>query len=174
MNSWQFKKFLTHVQPGDLVFSVDRTKLSNILIGGFWAHVGVVDQNLEIVEAHFPLVRRIHPAEFCFTSDIVGIIRPQSVDLRQHIATKCGMFVGMPYDTLFVDGRESLYCSELVWTLDEDNQLGFDTTDEVGLGIGYVSPDDLWNSTNIEQGMIFEDDCLTIVDQKRANYVIRK
>lgn len=150
MNSWQFKEFMAVIRPGDVVFSVDRSKLATVMIGGFWAHVAVVDKDLEIVEAHYPKVRRVHAAEFCFTSDIVGILRPRSVELRNHIAQECGKFVGMPYDTLFVDGRESLYCSELVWTLDQTNRLGFDTTDEIGLGIGYVAPDDIWQAKNIE------------------------
>lgn len=155
MNTDQFKRFMQFIQPGDIVFSVDRSKLATVMIGGFWAHVGVVDKDLEIVEAHFPKVRRVHPAEFCFTSDIVGMLRPKSEELKKHIAEKSGNFVGMPYDTLFVDGRESLYCSELVWTLDSFNTLGFDTKDEIGLGIGYVSPDDIWNSTNINFKIMF-------------------
>jgi len=156
MTSGQFREFIAAIQPGDIVFSKDRSKLSNILIGGFWAHVGVVDKFGEIVEAHYPRVRRIHPAEFCFTSDLVGIVRPNDAQLRQTIAEQSPSLVGIPYDTLFVDGRESLYCSELVWTLDPSNKLGFDTTDEVGLGIGYVAPDDIFKSKNVEFAVIFQ------------------
>lgn len=157
MTSEQFRRFMNVVQPGDIVFSKDRSKLSNLMIGGFWAHVGVVDLTGEIIEAHYPKVRRIHPAEFCFTSDLVGIVRPGDALLRKSIAENSPKFIGMPYDTLFVDGRESLYCSELVWTLDPFNKLGFDTTDEVGLGIGYVSPDDIFKAVDVEFAMIFQE-----------------
>lgn len=145
-NEWQ--SFVAMIRPGDLVFSVDRSKLSSVLIPGEWDHVGIVSEDAMIVEAHYPKVRKIHPFDFCHTSDAVGVLRPLAAT-ASILSTKCDRFIGIGYDTLFRKGAESLYCSELVWQCDQYNTLGFDTSDAVGLGIEYLSPDGLWDSKNI-------------------------
>ena len=142
---WQ--SFIVMIRPGDLVFSVDRSKLSSVLIPGEWDHVGIVSEESMIVEAHFPKVRKIHPFDFCHTSDAVGVLRPFPATAAT-LASRCDSFIGIGYDTLFRKGAESLYCSELVWQCDQDNTLGFDTSDAAGLGIEYLSPDGLWDSVN--------------------------
>ena len=143
----EWQSFIAMIKPGDLVFSVDRSKLSSVLIPGIWDHVGIVNNEGMIVEAHFPKVRKIHPFDFCHTSDFVGILRPFPVTADM-LATKVDRFIGRNYDTLFRKGAESLYCSELVWECDESNSLGFDVSDAIGLGIEYLSPDGLWDSKN--------------------------
>lgn len=147
MTGAQYEAFAKNVRPGMLVFSRDRRKLASWLTPGKWDHVAVVDKNLMIVEAHMPKVRQISLFDFCHTSDEVGILIPPS-EVAENIIAQCHRFIGLPYDTFFADGREALYCSEMVWDMDQTNILGFDTVDEIGLGIGYVSPDDLWNSKN--------------------------
>lgn len=143
----EWQRFIAMIKPGDLVFSVDRSKLSSVLIPGEWDHVGIVSEDSMIVEAHFPKVRKIHPFDFCHTSDAVGVLRPFP-STAAVLASRCDSFIGIGYDTLFRKGAESLYCSELVWQCDQDNDLGFDTSDAVGLGIEYLSPDGLWDSKN--------------------------
>ena len=143
----EWQSFIAMIKPGDLVFSVDRSKLSSVLIPGEWDHVGIVSEDSMIVEAHFPKVRKIHPFDFCHTSDAVGVLRPFP-STAAVLASRCDSFIGIGYDTLFRKGAESLYCSELVWQCDQANDLGFDTSDAVGLGIEYLSPDGLWDSKN--------------------------
>lgn len=147
MTGAQFEAFAKNVRPGMLVFSKDRRKLASWLTPGKWDHVAVVDANLMIVEAHMPKVRQISLFDFCHTSDEVGILIPPKA-VAESFISECHRFIGLPYDTFFADGREALYCSEMIWDMDIGNELGFDTVDEIGLGIGYVSPDDLWNSKN--------------------------
>lgn len=146
MTGIAFVRFTTLIKPGDLVFSSDPSKLSSVMIPGIWDHVGIVNNEGMIVEAHFPKVRKIHPFDFCHTSDFVGILRPFPVTADM-LATKVDRFIGRNYDTLFRKGAESLYCSELVWECDESNSLGFDVSDAIGLGIEYLSPDGLWDSS---------------------------
>lgn len=145
-----FYEFQAKIRPGDLVFSSDRSKLSSWLIPGQWDHVAVVNDLGLIVEAHQPVVRQITPFEFCHTSDVVGIARAKDLRIARYFARECIRFLGLPYDSLFAKGREALYCSELVWEMDPDNELGFNDADSSGLGVPYVSPDGLWCATNVE------------------------
>lgn len=155
MTGAAFVRFTVLLKPGDLVFSSDLSKMSSLMIPGIWDHVGVVNSEGMIVEAHYPFVRKIHPFDFCHTSDFVGILRPFPVTADM-LATKVERFIGRKYDTLFRKGAESLYCSELVWECDESNSLGFDVSDAIGLGIEYLSPDGLWYSSR-HRGRIMID-----------------
>lgn len=148
MDGPQYKRFIGYMKPGTIVFSKDRRKLAGMLIPGRWDHVAVVAMDGMIVEAHMPKVRKIHAFDFCHSSDEVGFLIPQPW-IAQKLARDCEQFIGYPYDTLFADGREALYCSELIWVLDPSNELMFNTVDEMGLGIGYVSPDDIWNAKSV-------------------------
>lgn len=159
MSGNQFRRFIAIIRPGDIVFSTDRSKLSSMIIPGPWDHVAVVAKDGEIIEAHFPKVRKISAFDFCHTSDTVGILRPFE-DTGLKIAERAERLIGIPYDTLFVDGREALYCSELVWECDRENAMKFDTSDEIGLGIAYLSPTGIWESKNIVGKTDFTDSSL--------------
>lgn len=148
MTGAQFNAFVSILQPGDIVFSTDRSKLSSFLIPGEWDHAGIYVGDGWIVEAVLPKVRAVSVFDFCHTSDAVGVAGPRWKNVFDVIA-KAWAFVGRPYDTLFDQGHEALYCSELVAALDPENAMGADTTDQVGIGFRYVSPDDLWNAKNV-------------------------
>lgn len=156
MNSGQYSAFEQSIQPGDLVFSVDRAKLSTVLIGGSWAHVGIVDSDKMIVEAHFPKSRRIHPAEFCFTSDVVALARPESTWVAEKLARRAKNLIGYPYDTFFQEGDRALYCSELVKQADYENELGFSPDADAGYDrTKIIKPDDLYMAENIILRRVF-------------------
>lgn len=146
MNAEKYAVFYRALRPGDLVFSVDRSKLSTFLIGGKWSHVGIYVDHDNIVEAVYPLVRFVHPLDFCFDADCVGVGRPKyngSEGAIYEATLKAATYVGRHYDTLFEPGTEALYCSELV-----SNVVGLqvDRSDEVGLGQDYVTPDEVWRN----------------------------
>lgn len=156
MTSSMFYEFQKALRPGDLIFSSDRSKLSSWLIPGRWDHVAVVSNLTNefgvplIVEAHQPVVRWVTPFQFCHDSDFVGVGRPTDPKLATRFAEECRKFVGIPYDSLFAKGREALYCSEIIWEMDADNELGFDDTDARGLGVPYLSPDGLACSQHLD------------------------
>ena len=157
MTASGFYDFQRALRPGDLVFSSDRSKLSSFLIPGQWDHVAIVSDLTDeygvplIVEAHQPVVRQITPFQFCHDSDVVGVAWPNDPGLAKRFASESHLYLGVPYDSLFAKGREALYCSELIWEMDDANELGFDTSDTKGLGIPFVSPDDLWNAVNLKR-----------------------
>lgn len=158
-----FGQFCRYARPGDIVFSCDTNKLAGWLIPGQWDHVGIVVDTLDglmVVEAVQPRVRESDFFTFCAHSNKVAIARPvlQPSDSTRFQQTARG-FVGVHYDALFVQGREALYCSEVVLesypylssTGKPSNILGVDMRDDAGLGTSYATPDDIWHARGVRQ-----------------------
>lgn len=141
-----FAEFVEDLQPGDLVFSADRSKLSSWLIPGEWDHVGIYIGDFKIVEAVQPKVRITSPFDFCHSSDYVGKARfPWK---NQKFIIDCARsIVGTKYDTFFDSKNDALYCSELIALLDADNELMLDDSDVVGIGVNYVTPDEIFEKS---------------------------
>lgn len=148
MTGAQFNSFIGIVQPGDIVFSADRSKLASWLVPGEWSHAALYVGDGWIVEAVQPKVKMTHAFDFCHSADVVGVVRYEWPELER-VLFEAKATVGLPYDAIFEKGKEALYCSELVAMFDEMNLMGFNDQDELGLGLEYVSPDDLWNAKNV-------------------------
>lgn len=150
MDGKQYFDFQSFIPRGAILFSTDRSKLAGMFIPGKWDHAAIYIGGGKLIEAHQPSVRMSTIFDFCHTSDFVGIgyFPFENLDDVIDTAKSC---IGKPYDTFFEPGKEALYCSELIAALDPENKMGFDTSDVVGLGMPYVSPDDLWKAKNIRQ-----------------------
>lgn len=150
--SADFRAIKNLARPGDLIFSLDRSKLSSLLIPGKWEHVAIVASNeveLEIIEA-VPIhgVRKIAFYDFLKTADEVMLMRrsahrqgDEESAVRWAVA-----FMGMKYDTNFERGPEALYCAELV--ADCYTKAKFDWSDLWGIGMQYLSPDGVASCTD--------------------------
>lgn len=149
MTGDKYMEFLERLEPGDIVFSNDRSKLAGMLIPGRWDHCGVFIGAGIIIEAHQPTVRKTTVFDFCHTSDEVGIGRHRLTPFWRDILESA---VGTPYDSWFEDDVNALYCSELVAEL-YPNRADLDYSDTMGLGSSYISPDGIWESMGLEKVM---------------------
>jgi hypothetical protein len=106
------------LEPGDVI--VTRTSLTptNLLIPGFYKHVGIYTfPDSGVVEALGRGVVLTSLKEFITTKDYFCVLRSTQVkgfdtDL---IAEKALQYVGYPYDYHFDPHNENFYCAELVW-----------------------------------------------------------
>ncbi len=151
----QFRPAYELLQPGDIIFSTDRAKLSTMLIPGEWSHAAlVVDKGVdwEISEMTHTNYTKSHFFDFCKTSDRIAIMRCKDFDptyIEKMIAL-CKTFDGAKYDADFTLGVKALYCSELVYQADFEKRLQVNLEDLAGLGRPYLSPTGLAKGKNLE------------------------
>lgn len=143
-NGKDYQTLWLRMQPGDIIFSLDRAKLTSLLIPGHWEHVAMVVENREIIEA-VPIhgVRLTSLYDFLRTADEVMLMRPWELPLDDRYADplwRARRLIGYKYDTKFDAGPEALYCAELVAKCYEEF-LNFDWSDFWGIGMRYISPD---------------------------------
>lgn len=140
-----FEYFGHNLKKGDIVFSSDRSKLSYYLVGGEWAHVGIYVGDGIIVEAVQPRVCETSVFTFCHHADEVAIGRI-TYDSPSDLERVTAMFrghVGMPYDSMFEEGGEAFYCTELIMSL----LGGYIRLPLVRLQKkDPIEPDEIWNS----------------------------
>lgn len=134
-------------QPGDIIFSVDKSKLTSLLIPGYWSHVGIVVKNdhdqdgVMIVEAVPPEVRETSLFEFCKCADEIMVLRPDVTnEVREQAIFRAKYNIGREYDACFKIGPAALYCAELI-SYCFLQSVKFDWSDLWGLGYPYLSPD---------------------------------
>ena len=103
------------VEPGDILgVESARFVTGRVLPKGRYGveHSAVYVGNSRVVEAVTPCVREIGFREFARQYDRIVVGKPRQPYDR---AKACGMarsLVGRPYDTLFDDGTEEVYCHE--------------------------------------------------------------
>lgn len=157
---WKYHDGYELLQPGDIVLTKDKKKLTTLLIGGEWTHaaqcVGKFGSpqypGFEMAEMTHHDFTHSHFFDICKESDRVAIIRCKDYDPSyiSAIIEKCLSFKGAQYDVAFDLGIKSLYCSELVYQSDFDRRLKVNLDDLVGLGVKYISPTGLWKAQNID------------------------
>ena len=154
MNGKKFSKIYEVAEPGDIILTIDRKKLTTVLIPGEFSHAGMVVskdgvwETAEMTHNHYDKTCLFDMAK---SSDRIVIMRPtlpQSV-INEAIV-KCKSFEGADYDTSFSLGIEALYCSELIYESYENNSLGIDISDLLGMGKPYISPSGLYTAENLE------------------------
>lgn len=154
MNGKKFSKIYEVAEPGDIILTIDRKKLTTVLIPGEFSHAGMVVskdgvwETAEMTHNHYDKTCLFDMAK---SSDRIVIMRPtlpQSV--INDAIEKCKSFEGADYDTSFSLGVEALYCSELIYESYENNSLGIDISDLLGMGKPYISPSGLYTAKNLE------------------------
>lgn len=136
-----------NARPGDIILSVDKSKLTSLLIPGYWSHVGLVVKNdhdqdgVLIVEAVPPAVRETSLFDFCKCADEVMVLRPDVTnDVVEQAVFRAKYNIGREYDGLFKYGPTALYCAELI-SYCFLQSVKFDWSDLWGVGYPYLSPD---------------------------------
>jgi hypothetical protein len=135
---------LNLIKPGDIILRRYSGYINNRFIPGFWSHVGIVEDDENIIHATTHGVIREDILTF-FRTDFIGLCRIKDLtDFDIHKATE-GLrnALGTKYDYYF-DTKDSknLYCSELTWLV-WNNKLG----EWKG---GVIPPSALMDNPNVE------------------------
>lgn len=149
-----YHRLYEKLEPGDVLLSLDRKKLTTLLIPGDFSHAAMcvdVGSDWEVSEMTHNDYTKSTFFDICKESDRVVIMRLiNSTHMETIDAIKrCKSFEGATYDVQFDLGIESLYCSELVYQSFKDNVLGASIDDLVGLGRPYISPTGIYRAKNL-------------------------
>lgn len=155
MRGWIYHRGYALLEPGDLILTRDKAKLTTSIIGGRWSHIGMCvskDGVYEVAEMTHKDFTKSTFADLCFEADEVAIIRCMDMDedYIKEMISRCLEMENAKYDVQFKLGEEFLYCSELVYHSDFEKRWDINTEDMVGLGHEYVSPTAYWNAKNKE------------------------
>jgi len=140
-NYFDYQSIKQLSQPGDIIVCREDFRLSNILIKGFWSHVGIVVDNHHVLEALPPKVRAIHLSQFVLSKDHVCLLRPR---WRIEYKNIVHQYLGRLYDFEFLGDNEEWYCAELVFdylrVISRDFPLGL----RLVWGIETIIPEDFY------------------------------
>lgn len=150
-----------HWQPGDIILTSDRAKLSTKLIPGTFPHamLAVGKKLPELGVGHGGFIAQMTSKgyseigwyETCKESDRVLICRCRDWDYRyvtRVVVPTCRSFANKQYDLAFELTRQSLYCSELIYQADPERRLQLNMTDVLGMPM--VLADDLLAAENVD------------------------
>jgi len=159
MRGRKYKHAYVLLNPGDIIVSKDKYKLTTYLIPGEFAHAALcVDKNMsglcpfEIAEmTHLGFTKSTFYDVFREATRIV-ILRCRNWDHKyiDKVISNCEFFEGVPYDNTFELGIKALYCSELIYEADVEHRLQVSLEDLMGLGRPYISPIGLLHAKNVD------------------------
>lgn len=149
-----FHKMYNLLKPGHIILTIDKKKLTTVLVPGEFSHAALCvskDKVWEVSEMTHKNYTKSTFADVCFESDRVVILECPDFtrDYIQQVVEKCKSFEDAKYDTAFHLGVEALYCSELVYQSDFMQILDVSLEDQVGLNTPYISPTGLYRATNL-------------------------
>jgi hypothetical protein len=149
-----YHRLYKKLEPGDVLLSLDRKKLTTLLIPGDFSHASLcvdIASDWEVSEMTHNDYTKSTFFDICKESDRVVIMRLINATPMTLVdaVSRCKGFEGATYDVRFDLGIESLYCSELVYQSFKDNVLGASIDDLVGLGRPYISPTGLYRAKNL-------------------------
>jgi len=160
------KKYHTLYQqllPGDVILTIDKKKLTTLLIPGEFSHAAMcvsLDAEWEVSEmTHLDYTKSCF-FDICKESDRVVIMRCKKITDEQlsNAIAKCKSLQNATYDAEFSLGIKELYCSELIYVSYENNLIGANLEDFVGLGRDYISPVGLYHAKNLK--VVIDSDLL--------------
>lgn len=165
MKGWKYKRGYALLKEGDIILTLDKKKISTLIIGGDWAHAALCvakseKEEFEIAEMTHTNYTKSTFSDLCYEADNVAIIRCKDWDeeYTKKVIEKCRSLDSAKYDNAFTLTRDSkgpnpdafLYCSELVYESDFERRLNVNLEDLEDLGRLYISPTGLWNAKNID------------------------
>ena len=161
MRGWKYHQIYDAIEPGDIILTIDKKKLTTLLIPGEWAHAAVCvskDKNFEVAEMTHTDYTKSTVSDVCYESDRVVVLRCKLFDdeYKTQYIENIKNFDGVIYDDQFELGVKALSCSELVWAGDSEERIGASLDDVAGLGRPYISPTGLYKAKNLK----------TIIDTK--------
>lgn len=157
LRGWKYRRGESLLRSGHILLSVDRKKLTSLLIPGTFTHASICiekdDQN-EIAEMTHKNFTYSTFFDICKEADRVVILRAREWDGQyiNKIVSAVKSLEKSNYDVAFNLSIEALYCSELIYQADKlvGPRLNLDLTDLAGLGRPYLSPDGLFASKSFD------------------------
>lgn len=156
LRGWKHFRGYKLLKTGDIILTIDKQKLTTLLIPGTFAHSALCvgkSQEWEISEMTHTHYTKSTFFDICKESDRVVILRCKDWGekyINETLIPKCKSFINATYDTEFVLGVLQLYCSELVYQSDVEKRLKVSLEDLAGLGRDYISPDGLSKADNCD------------------------
>ena len=141
--------------PGDVILTIDKKKLTTLLIPGEFSHAAMcvsLDADWEVSEMTHSDYTKSCFFDICKESDRVVIMRCKKITDEQlsNAIAKCKSLQDATYDAEFSLGIKELYCSELIYVSYENNLIEANLEDFVGLGRDYISPVGLYHAKNLK------------------------
>ena len=149
-NGEQYELMRLLVEPGDIILTRDKRKLTGMLIPGTWDHAALVTSGYQAAQ----MTHKDFTIDWLFDiakeSDEIVVLRCNDFDCHYalEVVKKAKSFKDAKYDSEFTLGVEALYCSELIYQADFEKRLKLDLTDLIGLNRPYISPDGLYDCKN--------------------------
>ncbi len=143
------------LRPGDVILTIDKKKLTTLLIPGEFSHAAMcvsLNKKWEVSEMTHDDYTKSCFFDICKESDRVVIMRCKNITYEKlnDAIDKCKSLVDAKYDSEFSLGISALYCSELIYVSYEDNLIEANLEDFVGLGRPYISPVGLYHAKNLK------------------------
>lgn len=150
----QYHKLYSQLEVGDIIVTVDKKKLTSLLIPGEFSHAAMCvskDGLWETSEMTHSDYTKTCFFDICKESDRVVILGVKNASEEEKInaANKCKSFEGAKYDASFSLGIEALYCSELCLVSWGNEKIRADLSDFANIGQPYVSPTDLYEAEGL-------------------------
>lgn len=152
---WKYHQGYKLLQPGDILLTQDKKKLTTIIIGGEYSHAALCvskDGVFEVAEMTHTHYTKSCFFDICKEADKVAILRCVDWDeeYKKKVIETCLSFSDAIYDNRFQFGVKTLYCSELVYLADFEKRLDVSLEDLAGIGRPYISPYGLYKAKNVE------------------------
>lgn len=161
LRGWKYKRGYALLEPGDIILTHDKKKLTSMLIPGEFAHAALCvakghDVEFEIAEMTHSDYTKSAFFDICKESDRVVIMRCEDwdADYTQQVINNCLSYSDAVYDPHFnfgdhfLRGVRALYCSELIIVADTEKRLDVCYDDFAGIGQEYISPLGLYHAKN--------------------------
>lgn len=154
LNGYQYHQLYNQLEVGDIIVTIDKKKLTSLLIPGEFSHAAMCvskDGAWEVSEMTHTDYTKSCFFDICKESDRVVILSVKNAtdEEKQNAVYKCKSLVDAKYDTLFTLGIEALYCSELCLVSWGNDKLLADLSDFAGIGQPYISPTDLYEAEGL-------------------------
>lgn len=151
LRGWKYQRGYRLLQPGDILCTLDRKKLTTVLIPGEFSHAAVcVDKGTEweISEMTHTNYTKSTFFDICKESDRVVILRCRDFDpgYKENFIAAVKSFENSMYDVQFSLGVDALACSELPYQADYERRAAVRLDDIAGIGRPYISPTGWWNA----------------------------
>lgn len=145
-NGAKFAKLTEVALPGRFILTVDDKKLTTFLIPGITSHAAFISDQF-ILDMINSGMRRSFLFDQAQESDRIIVMTGLTWDseYKKKMCSYANYLAerNIKYDIDFKLGVEELYCSELIYKIDNEKRLGCDLSDLVGLNKPYISPDGL-------------------------------
>lgn len=139
-----------NLMNGDAILSRTDYNATNMLIEGYWKHVGMIDLALNpskphVIEATAKGVIRRSLEDFLEDKSQVMPKRPIfcGADARNDAVKFATSLIGSPYDWAVISDNEGYYCSEVIWKAYDEAVKPSPFEPRETLGVLTVTPEDI-------------------------------